>query len=154
MLHCVSAFLCHNNAQNMHSFVHSFVFYKIFRFPSNTNYAHSFELLTVITSSGNKYNADKLIESSSFELNIALSMMQISSAIPLRWILVMVRLNINFGIEYNADVIHTPAITICKCWKLQQNETKQNKKTRTCDMMNKLQSEEQERDRVGEWLDT
>lgn len=82
-----------------------------------TQITHSFELLTVITSSGNKYRAKKLIESSSFELKADLSMMQISSVTPLspRWIFVIVRLKMNFGIEYKADVIHTPAITICKC---------------------------------------
>lgn len=73
--------------------------------------------LTVITSRGSIYNADKLIESNSFELNRPRCIMQISSLIPLRWIFVMVRLKINLGIEYNADVIQTPAITICSVSK-------------------------------------
>lgn len=69
--------------------------------------------LTVITSSGNKYSAAKLIESNSFELNRPRCIMQISSDIPFWCILVIVRLKINFGIEYNADVIQTPSITSC-----------------------------------------
>lgn len=71
--------------------------------------------LTVITSNGSTYNAAKLIESSSFELNSPRCIMQISSFMPFSWMFVMVRLNMNFGIEYKADVIHTPNITICRC---------------------------------------
>lgn len=40
--------------------------------------------LTVITSRGNKYNADKFIESKSFELKSPRCIMQISSLIPFR----------------------------------------------------------------------
>lgn len=76
------------------------------------NSLRAFYKLTVITSRGNKYNADKLIESSSFELNRPRCIMQISSLIPFWWMFVIVRLKINLGIEYNADVIQTPAITI------------------------------------------
>lgn len=83
-----------------------------------TRKSRAFYELTVITNSGSKYNADKLIESSSFELNRPRCIIQISSLIPLRWMFVMVRLKINLGIEYNADVIQTPAITICKCVKI------------------------------------
>lgn len=71
--------------------------------------------LTVITSNGSTYNAAKLIESSSFELNSPRCIIQISSFMPFSWMFVMVRLNMNFGIEYKADVIHTPNITICRC---------------------------------------
>lgn len=69
--------------------------------------------LTVITSSGSKYNAAKLIESNSFELNRPRCIIQISSFIPFLCIFVTVRLKINFGIEYSADVIHTTQITSC-----------------------------------------
>lgn len=81
--------------------------------------------LTVITSNGNKYNAAKLIESNSFELKRPRCMMQISSAIPVFWwTLVIVRLKINFGMEYSADVIHTPATTNYKMIKIKIEKIK------------------------------
>lgn len=141
------------------SFVRWFVVIILWNFRdfNQTQITHSFESLTVITSSGNKYNADKLIESSSFELNMALSMMQISSATPLRWILVMVRLNINFGMLYNADVIQTPAITICKCEQTEKNGNKTQDMWQTMNRWEwgtKLRKEASEWDTEWEWLDT
>lgn len=67
---------------------------------------------TDITRTGNTYKAAKLIESKIFELNNVLFKIQISSVNPLLCSFVTVRLNINFGIEYKADVIQTATITI------------------------------------------
>lgn len=72
---------------------------------------HNVYGLTVITSRGNKYNADKFIESKSFELKSPRCIIQISSLIPFGCMFVIVRLKINLGIEYSADVTHTPSIT-------------------------------------------
>lgn len=95
-----------------HQTVYDFIFILYFHFSTTLdNFCKS---LTVITSNGRTYNNAKLMKSSSFELNWLRSITQISSLISLLvCTFVIVRLKINFGVEYMADFIHTTTITSC-----------------------------------------
>ncbi len=87
-------------------------------------YNHIYNIsLTVITSNGSTYSNAKLMKSNSLELNWLRSITQISSLISLLvCTFVIVRLKINFGVEYTADFIHTTTITSCnKIWKIKKN---------------------------------